>query len=543
MAKKKPEFHFRTAIILILTVFVAAMYRFWGLKWGLPNALHNYSYHPDEVFQVGAMAILNPLRFMFDPQFYSYPSGYMNLGAVVLRVLDGWGVAVGESQAFLVARIITAVMGVLTVPLVYSAGKKLFNRSTGIIAAVVFAVMPLHIVHSHFATVDVTATLWVTAALVGASLILIRPSVKAYLIAGLCAGIAAGTKYNAAIVILPVLVAHFVREDDASVLQRLRKKGLWFSILGAVVGFIAATPGILVKPAEYFNGFNYERSHVATGHGLVFVGKGPGWLDVLSSGFGYGLGVLLLVMTIFAMGSAIARHKRQDWVLLSFIVPSFLIIAFSEVRFARYVIPMLPAVTILIARLMDETYTILVEQRTTFLRCTWVLICAGIISYTAIYAVAFDKLFTAADPRDQAAEWFEKNVPRGTTLGLPTVPWFYSVPLCPGSMVAFSKEDRYKTLSESKYRLITNSNLEFDTDLLKEELPKYVVVSDYESYDPLRLKVKAAEDYFGMLFNDYKKVKVFDNRLYAFGIDFGASDQLPHDLKYMAPTITVYRKQ
>lgn len=538
-----PKDKWRPTVLIGTIALIGAGLRMWGLHWGLPNALHNYSYHPDEAFQLGAMAVLNPFRMAFDPNFYNYPSGYMNLGSVVMRVLEAWGLAKTDADAFLIARMVTMVLGAATIPLVYAAGRRLYNETAGILAAVIFAIMPLHIIHSHFATVDVPSAFWVAAALVGASIIVTKPTLKWCLLAGLFAGLAAGTKYNAALVIIPVIVAHIVCESDQSILRKLLSKGFWASIAGFVAGFIVATPGILVCYDAYRKGFDKERTHVATGHGMVFVAKGPGWLDVLTSGFGYGLGVVLLVMTLSAVACAVARRKRADWVLLSYIIPSFLLVAFSEVRFARYIIPMLPAVAILLGRVFEETHSILVEQRVVIMRYVWIALCIGVIGYTTVYALAFDRLFTVTDPRTQAAQWFEKNVPSNTTVAMPTVQWFYSVPLSKGAVQALSVPERYDLMNKSRYRLLTNSEVEWDKSVLTSSKPEYVVISDFEAKDPLRLGDRPAVSYFDELGKSYRRIAQFSSRFYAMGIDFGPTEQLPHDLKYMSPTITVYRRK
>jgi 4-amino-4-deoxy-L-arabinose transferase-like glycosyltransferase len=299
-----------TVVAVVLITAVAAVLRLWGIRWGLPDALHNLTYHPDEIFQIGAMAQLNSFRLMLDPGFYNYPSGYMNLGAIVIRVLEGWGMSFDDSGYFLVARVIVAVLGIATIPLVYSAAAKLYGRAAGIIASLLIAIMPLHIVHSHFATVDVPATLWVTVAILGSAIILGRPSWKTYLWTGLAVGFAVGTKYNAALVIIPAIVAHFLREDSRPFVSRLRCRMLWIMLGAVLLGFVVSTPGNLLWPDRYWGGFLYEMNHVATGHGLVFKGRGPGWLDVLTNSLGYGLGVFMLVMTLLSVACAFARNKR-----------------------------------------------------------------------------------------------------------------------------------------------------------------------------------------------------------------------------------------
>jgi 4-amino-4-deoxy-L-arabinose transferase-like glycosyltransferase len=342
VTKKQPVSQAWIAFAIITITILAVILRIWGIRWGLPDSLHRFTYHPDEVFQVGSMLQMNPFKLLLDPGFYNYPSGYMNLGAGLMRVAESYGLNLNgySYNTYLIARVLTAVLGAVTIPVIYLIGNKMWGRSVGIIAAFVFAITPLHIVHSQFATVDVPATLWISLALLGAIFITSRPTFLVYVLAGAAVGMAAGTKYNAGLVILPVLLAHFQRDDKATFLKRLTDVKLLVVIGGCLVGFLIATPQVLLLPDKYLSGILYELGHAASGHGHVFDGRGPGWLDLMSS-LGYGIGVFLLLFCLLAVSLAIVRRSKADWILLSFIIPYFLMISLSEVRFARYTIPIL----------------------------------------------------------------------------------------------------------------------------------------------------------------------------------------------------------
>ncbi len=532
--------------ILLVTV-VAAVARFWFLRWGLPNELHQLSYHPDEALQIGAMLRIKPGSLALDPGFYNYPAGYLNLGAVAVRVAAAWGVTMDGTLTgvYITARALTVVLGVLTIPFVFAAARRFYGDAAGLIAAIVFAIVPLHIVHSHFATVDVPATLWVAAAIFGAIVILERPTLRTYLLAGGAAGLAAGTKYNAGLVLVSVIVAHFVRTDFSGALSRIRDRRLWLSVVGFVAGLLVASPQILIKPLEYSSKFAYETWHAGAGHGLVFEGKGSGWLDVINS-LAYGTGPLLLLFFLMAAALAIVRRKPADWVILSFLVPYFLMIAFAKVRFARYAIPMIPPLAILCGRLITEVHSTLKDQGARIMRAGWIAACAGLIVVTSIYSVAIDRLFAPPDARDKSIEWIKTHVPKGATIGVPTVPWFYSPPYT-SETTALSRKARYDSVSETsaRYVILTSPDPEdeWDPNTIRDNKPDFVVVTDFEYEDPIRLKRENATEYFALLDKWYKRSLSISRNIEVFGVCFGSAEELPHDLKYMAPTIHVYRRK
>lgn len=530
-----------TVAAIVAITALAAVFRLWGLSWGLPNGLHDFTYHPDEIFQLGAM--LRLYTSGLDPGFYQYPSGYMNLGAAALKVAVGYGLPTTNLYGpYLVARAVAAALGILTVPVVFGIGSKLYGRAAGIIAALVVAIAPLHIVHSHYATVDVPAAFWVALALYGAAVIYRKPTLNAYILAGAAAGIAMGTKYNAALVIVPVVVAHFIREDETSLRGKVLDGRLWFTVASFVLGFFVACPGWLLWPNKFLAGMMFELRHVGEGHGLVFVGRGPGWFDVIGSSLGYGLGVFLLVLSLCAVGHAIIRHRREDWVLLSFLVPYFAMISLSQVRFTRYSVPMVLVLAVLVARMIVSVYLVLREERTLFLRWVWTALCAGVIGYTGIYACAMTGLFGQSDPRESAFTWLQTRTDPRSIVAVPSVPWFHSPPFWRGMTGSVDRRERYSAMVRAPYHLVTNLDKDWDVNLLRPIRPDYVVTSDYEYEDPKRLGIDAYEDFDDALTKSYTEAKVFSKSFSVLGVDFGPTEYLPHDLKYMAPTLRVYRR-
>jgi 4-amino-4-deoxy-L-arabinose transferase-like glycosyltransferase len=65
----------------------------------------------------------------------------------------------------LTARSISALLGTLTVFLVFLIGRKIGNTSTGLLSALFLAFCTGHIQQSHYYTVDISLTFWATLAL------------------------------------------------------------------------------------------------------------------------------------------------------------------------------------------------------------------------------------------------------------------------------------------------------------------------------------------------------------------------------------------
>ncbi|MGE5531823.1 MAG: glycosyltransferase family 39 protein, partial [Bacteroidota bacterium] len=213
---------------LMLTVILAlgAVVRYLGIFWGLPDSTHIFSYHPDEFHSLrGALSLI--LTGDFNPHFFNYGSLYLYLVSLAALLADSSAVgnvtADGLTQMLrdwtIAARNLNLVCALLTILVVYFTARSLFGRRLGILAAFTTAVLPLHVLHSDYATVDVPQTLFIALALLFSVKIGKRPRTADYLYAGLFAGLAASVKYNGGLVIIAPLIAHFVavRDDDTQV--------------------------------------------------------------------------------------------------------------------------------------------------------------------------------------------------------------------------------------------------------------------------------------------------------------------------------------
>jgi 4-amino-4-deoxy-L-arabinose transferase-like glycosyltransferase len=237
-------------------VLVAFAVRLWGIGWGLP-----YVDHPDEP-QVADAALGMVRRGDWNSQFFDYPSLYLYALRLVFDTHWRYGLATGVYTSvaqfplttrlyltspgfFLWGRALTATLGALTVALLYLVGRRCWNARVGLAAAAVLAILPFHVRHSQFITVDVPATLMTLLAIGAALRLLQRDNLGSYALAGFAAGIATSTKYNAGAVVLAIIAAHAFHWGRASLRQA--KRLLW-AALWSLLGFVAATPYAVLTP-------------------------------------------------------------------------------------------------------------------------------------------------------------------------------------------------------------------------------------------------------------------------------------------------------
>lgn len=540
--------NWRVAVAALFITTIAAVLRFYGLSWGLPNAQHQASYHPDEFLIIGtALAVYAGQAVI--PRFYNYPSLFIYLVTFAVMWAVGFGMDITSGNIHVAARVVSALMGILAVLVTLWAGYTLCGRFGGFFAALILATAPIHVQHSHFATVDVPSTVFTAAALGFAGLVLKRGSWRDYIYAGVMAGLAAGTKYNAGLVVLAVIAAHFLREGIRW--TSLRDARVWAVIGCTFLAFIVSTPGVILRFSDFWYGFSYELGHSASGHGLVFAGTGNGFIYTLTNSFWYGLGPWLTLLFIASIIWAVVRRDKPALLLLAFIIPYYSLVSVSQVRFARYIIPMLPAVALMIGWFLEYWFQRLCGQP----RKQSMLFgaAAALVLITLEYTLALTWLFGSPDPRDKAEVWISENVRKNSSIGFIDAPWFYSPPLSP-TFGTGALPQREESIQSIPYNVTLFSKCE-EQGCWIQDPPEWIIISDYEIGDAIRLQgnksisadAKAQADRISadmkLIRENYDVRKRFSGTLRRWGNGFSDVSELPHDMRYTAPTITVYERK
>ncbi len=358
-----------TEPIIVLTLFGAALFlRVWALGWGLP-----YVEHPDEpaVLETAIRMVKegepNPGRFI-------YPSFYYYMLALAIRLHAAWGIAQGLYQSladlpektylYTVApelyrwsRALTALLGALTIPLVYVLGRQMYDRRVGLIAGSGLAVCMYHVQHSHFVTTDVPTGLWTTLAVAGAWGIATQGRWRDYVIGGVVTGLAAGTKYNAGIVGIALGVAAVVyvhkhlRRLPAAESRRFilaHSLRLIAASLVALAAFFLSTPFAILDVSRFWQDMQFNAVHYASGSHGDFIGRWrvDGYLDFFWQEALRPAGFLLLV----AGTPLLVRYAPRQFAILSFAVATSVVLLLTQaVNFVRNTLPIIPLLFVLTA--------------------------------------------------------------------------------------------------------------------------------------------------------------------------------------------------
>ncbi len=403
------------ATVAVLTL-VAFGLRVWGAGWSLP-----YVDHPDE--PIIMTVILRVVGGNLNTEHFFYPSLVIYLQALGLWLHFWWGGITGLyppdfvppaehhfyttiPAAFVWARVVTALLGTAAVLVLATWGRRLLTPTAALATAVLLALSPWAIVHSHYITVDGPAGALAMLAVLGAVAVLRNGSWQAYMLAGTLAGLATGAKYQNVLVVVALAVAHVAYWRRASLMQGIRL---------AAAGAIAATVFFLTTPYVLLDwaGFMADMQTLLDAYSTPKGDIGRAFpLDRYST-FIWWEG-LTPVGTLLTLAGGIYLWQRARallLVLLVFPVLLLLVLLRQESHFYRNLLPaVLPLLFIagygvvalheLVPRLPSRWQSL----------GTAVLVGGGILLLTAPAVVAADR-FGWHDARVVAQEWLRRNHP------------------------------------------------------------------------------------------------------------------------------------
>ncbi len=403
--------------LVALIILAALCLRLWGLGFGLPFALHQ-----DEPIVINhALAYgsgdLNPHFFIIPPLcsylvFLCY--GFYFLIGRLTGLFPGVTDFALEffkdpTVFFLIARVVLGLVpGTLAVWLVYVLYRKMFQGGGALFAAAIMAVAFLPVVNSHYAYVDSMMVLFVLLTYIFLADLMKKPRAVNYLLSGVFLGLAVSTKYNAAILIVPCLLAHFT-----AVSEHRREKGslpfgkyFLLAAAGAVAAFLITNPFAALDWPTFSNDALFR---IRT--------RGMGWTHHMSYSLLEGIGPGLLVWGLAGFLMILMRWRfSRKLVFISFPLIFYMHLVFHSQRFSRYALPLVPFFAIACAYLLFGLLFPL--ARTRGWKALVVALAFALAAPTAGKSVKADMLFSGEDTRAVSAGWIHENVPPGARIAV-----------------------------------------------------------------------------------------------------------------------------
>lgn len=414
----------RGRLILPLIIALAGVVRFWGLDFGLPHT----EARPDEstLIRIARGIIGGDLH----PHFFNYPTLYMYALSGLYMVVYALGRASGWFSSFdhflatwttraigpyLVSRALSATLGAATVHALYMLGRRLCDRRTAIVAAVFLALAFLHVRDSHFGVTDVPMTFMTVWAIFFLLKAFQGGRPADFVLGGLFSGLATSLKYNAALLIAPMLVIQgvsIIRGRPPRLRGVLTQTALLF--VPFVLAFVAGTPFALLDPHAFWKDFQFERLHMQRGHGPSL---GPGWVYHLSVSLAAGLGWPLLGGALVGLVISARRYPIETALVWSFPLVYYAVAGSGRVVFVRYMVPLVPFFC-LSAAIFATAASEALSRRLGARRRDLVLVavCALLVVPSAARVIAFDRLLERRDSRLVGADWLQARIRPGASV-------------------------------------------------------------------------------------------------------------------------------
>jgi 4-amino-4-deoxy-L-arabinose transferase-like glycosyltransferase len=471
-----PKTVFWTILVLALLV------RSWGINWGLP-----FIYHVDEerFFQIAkkylATGNLNP-RFFHVPTFYTYSlaavwEGYYTVGKFTgtfssrQEFMESF--VRNPTPFLLLGRLITLLLSVAAILVVYSIGKRMFGLGAGALAALMLIFSSEHNKISHYMVPDSPMVSFLVFSFYFIWRICEEGKAKFYLLSGLFAGLAFGTKYGGHLLVLPLLLAHifYHRQKKTTWLRVIfsPKLVLWGVIF--VLVFLAVCPYSVLDFKVFWRDFRWQSAHLySLGHFGSSTAQ-PAWLFYFQYGFAENIGLLLQFAVYGGVILAFFRRRKQDIVLLSMPLVLFLMMGGWKTRAVRYLLPIAPFFILAggsfldwlsdrLSRLLSGVKKNLVPAARKQVLVA-ILTAAVFLFPSAFKVLRFDDTLAGEDTRTTAKHWIEANIPQGTKIAL---------------------ESYGPQISSKRYKLTQRLTLsQVDVDWLARRKVRYVIVSDIMS--------------------------------------------------------------
>jgi YYY domain-containing protein len=372
----------------------------------------NHFFHPDERAIGDAILKLSFHPLQLNPHFFAYGSLPFYLTKAVTSLFAGisgrdWFSSYdGVVHA---GRFLSALAGALTVLLVAAVGRRLYGQKAGLLAGLLLALAVLHVQTSHFASTDVTLTLFVLLALAASGRLASRGRGRDALLAGALTGFAIATKVSAAPLLLPLAVAAFLACRPA---RAWRKGALLLTVAGlaASAAFFLGEPYALLDFQAFWRSVS-EQGAMVRHAGLLpytnqYIGV-PNFLYEAREIVLWGLGPFFGLAALWAAGRRLARFRTlspAEWVFASFFVPYVLLTCTFEVKFPRYLLPVYPLLALWAAAWLTEK-----AEHGRAGRLLRVVVVGG----TAAWALAFASIYTRPHSSVTASLWFHDHVPEG----------------------------------------------------------------------------------------------------------------------------------
>ncbi len=475
--------------ILFLILGAAFLVRILGINYGLPLWLVDDE--PPFVFGALKMLELKTLipalhsdafkAALYYPPFLSYfyliPFSVF-LGIKYLFIGGGLetfkNIIVSDpSGLFLIARFLTAILGTVTVWLVYKISKNIFkSEAAALLSAGFLAFGFMHVNFSHWGRHWIPVAFMFSLVMYVLSREDISPKRK-YLMASLIAGIGAGVNYQAAISVVFILL-WFIFCDRLLSTKIFREKWIYASV-GLFVG------SILLAYFLYPTGLVVGEKNII-GPVRNLSGFLEGYVFHATNLFYNDPAILLFI--VIGLILSFFYNRKYFWVAGGFIFSYIAVFYILVFHVDRYILMLFPLFAI------TAGYGLFELWQKISIKLRFLVVGLGMISFIFSIAmiVKFDWLLLKNDTRIQAINRIESSIPNGSKMAV--LGRLMRMPTVPEEIKELEKIDKgalrqvdfaeLALAKKERFRVLNLSNVNFGE--FSGKIKEYLTKNNYEYF-------------------------------------------------------------
>ena len=398
---------------------LALVIRFVGIQFELTD-------HPrsDEgVYMATAERINNGDLF---PKTFNYGHFLYYADALALWLQDTFPAPItatvssiyGVETPFEVSRIllkcINALFGALTALAVFAIGRRVGGLAAGSLSALLITFSPVYNDISHEVISDVPAGFFATLTLVFVARLLDGEKLRDYLLAGIAAGLAAGSKYPGGVAAIAILGVWLYWRWK---LRTWSWSLLWAAVTSAAA-MIAVMPGLLLSRDAAFSGRGLD---LFFGFRQYAFG---GWLGVQpeSAALWYGARILessglpALLLGVGGIAFLPASIRRRLLLVVPFPLFYLTLISSMSMVVVRNLQPALPMVAVVLGVGATGWLHVLRLKRPAWGRWPAFALGTMVLALPAVKTIAWDIAHSRPGTRQLARQWIGENVPDGISI-------------------------------------------------------------------------------------------------------------------------------
>jgi glycosyltransferase involved in cell wall biosynthesis len=505
----KENFKFITllAIYAVLMLFV--------IRSGIPNSSHPFAYQMDEWHQ--AQAVKSVFKFgspnvegsANGTMFSFFLTGILIAPLFLLHLINPLAIKssvdsiADQNKVFIVLRLVTLFFGILSVINLSVIAKNL--KLNNILAAFLFVFTPMFLFLSNYFKYDIALVFWVLLSFVYFVKYSRNPNVRNFLLACFFSGVSFAVKVSALPLVPIIILAYFLfTVQPLKNLKRIILGILVFLFMGIMLGI----PD-LIFGGRNMNIYLYENiigsSQLIKWFNLHDSLFNVTFLHKLPAMFGhplYYLSVLAIIHLIYLTIKDFKNKKNKEFKFELFILLSFFIFCLSFISLgvaisANRIIILLPFVILIDCLALNRLLQSLKDKL--FIK-NFVYAFLLLAAITQIFeSVLWLQLKVLPSPQEVSSVWIQKNIPKGSVIGLENIPIYQFEP-------DFVLKDFYN----KQYHPTANSFYKYViVDSKTRALPQYLVISNIE-YEKKYYKTSAKNILVNRLSREeYKKIAYF----------------------------------